>query len=655
MDSQNIHTAHKMNKPAILLFVFIASLVLQNTYSQVRLPRLISNGMVIQRDVPVKIWGWASSAEKVSISFNGRNYNTVTGSDGKWVLILPPMPAGGPHTMEISASNNISIKNIVIGDVWICAGQSNMALPMERVKERYAGVIEQAENTFIRHFSAPTGYDFNTPREDFQSGNWESARPETVLRFSATAYFFARALYEKYQIPIGLINASVGGSPVEAWLSEDALKSFPSYLEMARICQDSNYINRIQEEESTITSKWYGYAGQHDLGLKGELRWNDTLYDASAWPTMQIPAFWSEAGLKNTHGIVWFRKEINVPSSMAGKPAKLFLGRIVDWDSVYVNGSFIGSITYQYPPRRYTIPPDILKAGKNIIVIKVINSSGQGGFIKDKPYRIISGVDTVDLAGAWKYQLGVAMEPLPSPTFFQYKPLGLFNGMIAPLLNYAMKGVIWYQGESNASRPADYAPLFSAMINDWRQKWNRGNFPFLYVQLANFMEPSEFPVESDWALLREAQSLTLAVPNTGMAVTSDIGEWNDIHPLNKEDVGKRLALIAQKLAYGDKEVVYSGPVYRSMKIKGNRVIIRFTHTGGGLMVKSGNEPGHFAIAGSDKQFVWAKASLSGNKVIVWSDNILQPAAVRYAWADNPESANLYNKEGLPAPAFRTDK
>jgi sialate O-acetylesterase len=611
--------------------------------------------MVIQRDAPVKVWGWAASAEKVSISFNGRNYNTVTGSDGKWVLKLPPMHAGGPYTMEISASNNISIKDIVIGDVWLCAGQSNMALTMERVKERYAVVIEQAENPFIRHFSVPTGYDFNIPREDVQSGNWESASPETVLRFSATAYFFARTLYEKYQVPIGLINASVGGSPVEAWLSEDALKLFPPYLEMARICQDSNYINQIQEKESTMTSKWYGYAGQHDSGVKSEKRWNDTLYDASAWPTMQIPAFWSEGGLLNTNGIVWFRKEINVPSSMAGKPARLFLGRIVDWDSVYVNGSFIGSITYQYPPRRYTIGPDILKAGKNIVVIKVINSSGQGGFIKDKPYRIISGVDTVDLAGEWKYQLGVAMEPLPSPTFFQYKPLGLFNGMIAPLLNYSIKGVIWYQGESNASRPADYAPLFSAMIGDWRHKWNLGNFPFLYVQLANFMESSEFPVESDWALLREAQSLTLAVPNTGMAVTSDIGEWNDIHPLNKEDVGKRLALIAQKLTYGDKKVVYSGPVYRSMKIKGNQVILRFTHTGCGLMVKNGNQPGHFAIAGRDTQFVWAKARLSGNKIIVWNDSILQPAAVRYAWADNPESANLYNKEGLPASPFRTDK
>jgi sialate O-acetylesterase len=638
-----------------LLAGFLAWAAFQTACSQVRLPHLVSDGMVLQRDVSVKVWGWATVAENVMVTFRGKSFPSVAGSDGKWMVMLPAMQAGGPFSMEITASNHISIENILIGDVWVCSGQSNMVLPMERVKELYAGVISNSDNPYIRHFFVPNRYDFNTPQHDLPSGKWESANPESVLRFTATGYFFARALYEKYHIPIGLINASVGGTPLEAWLSEDALKAFPKYSDAARICSDSNYVNAIREEEQRVSNAWYGYIGKHDMGWKSEKPWFDTLYDASSWSKIHLPAFWAEEGLKDTNGIVWFRKEVNIPPSMIGKPAKLLLGRIVDWDTVYINGSFVGTVTYQYPPRKYEIRPDLIKAGKNVIVIKVISNSGQGGFIKDKPYQLIAGGQTIDLSGEWQYRSGVATGPLPAPTFFQYKPLGLFNGMIAPLLNYPIKGVIWYQGESNTSRSSEYYALFSALINDWRQKWNLGSFPFLYVQLANFMQSKNQPAESEWAALREAQLLTLAVPNTGMAVISDIGEWNDIHPLNKEDVGKRLALLAEKLGYGEKGVVYSGPIYHSMKIKGNKVVISFTNTGSGLFVKGGGELKHFAIAGADKKFVWANARIAGNKVIVWNDIISQPVAVRYGWADNPESANLYNKEGLPASPFRTDK
>jgi sialate O-acetylesterase len=339
---------------------------------------------------------------------------------------------------------------------------------------------------------------------------------------------------------------------------------------------------------------------------------------------------------------------------MAGQQAKLILGRIVDADSVFVNGVFVGTTGYQYPPRRYDIPSNVLKEGGNTVVVRVISTIGKGGFVLDKPYELVSGGQTIDLKGDWQYRLGATMDPLASQTFVRWKPVGLYNAMISPLLNYSIKGAIWYQGESNAERPLEYRELFSALICDWRKKWSQGDFPFLFVQLPNFMERIEQPSESNWALLREAQLKTLSLPQTGMAVTIDIGEWNDVHPLNKKDVGKRLALAAQRVAYGDDTIVYSGPIYHSMKIEGNKIVVTFTNTGSGLVAGSG-ELKYFAIAGIDRRFVWAKAKIENNRVVVWSEEVPNPVAVRYAWADNPEGANLYNAEGLPASPFRTDE
>jgi sialate O-acetylesterase len=531
-----------------------------------------------------------------------------------------------------------------------------MELPMDRVKYRYPDVIANAENPGIRQFIVPHVYDFQGPREDLKSGRWESANPESVLHFSAVGYFFAKELFEKYHVPIGLINASLGGSPAQAWLSEDALKAFPEYLETAKKFKDSNYLNQIVEKDKAVSDAWYSRIQQLDKGLeKGQKPWFDVNYDASQWPTMNVPGYWADGNLGNVNGVVWFRKEINVPASMTGKPAKLWLGRIVDGDFTYVNGKQVGSVSYQYPPRIYDIPSNLLQAGKNIITVRVISNSGRGGFVLDKPYRLTAGEQTIDLKGRWQYRLGATMDPLPGKTFIEWQPAGLYNGMVAPLLNYKIKGVIWYQGESNTAKPREYQKLFSAVIADWRGKWNQGDFPFLYVQLANFMDVKDQPSESGWAETREAQLKTLAVPNTGMVVTIDLGEWNDIHPLNKEDVGKRLALAAQKVAYGDEKAVYSGPIYQSKKIEGNKVILTFTNTGSGLTVKGDGELKYFAIAGADKKFVWAKAKIEGNNVIVWNDQVANPVAVRYAWADNPEGANLYNKEGLPASPFGADE
>ena len=411
---------------------------------------------------------------------------------------------------------------------------------------------------------------------------------------------------------------------------------------------------KIEESDTRRINDWYNLSSKIDEGNKDPNNiWSNPSLNSTDWMTMKIPGYWADTKVGFLNGVVWFRKKVNIPVSMVGKKAKIVLGRILDADSVFINGKFIGRTTYLYPRRRYDIQPDILREGENTIVIRVVNSAGRGGFVFDKPYEIETENDTIDLKGEWKFKVGDIMPSLSSQTFIRWKPLGLYNAMIAPLLNYKIKGAIWYQGESNADRPWDYFDLFSAMINDWRNKWNEGDFPFLFVQLPNFMKAKNEPSESNWALLREAQLKTLSLPNTGMAVTIDIGEWNDIHPVDKKDVGDRLALATEKIAYGD-DVVYSGPIYKSMKVEGNKIMLSFSNVGSGLIAKGGGDLKYFAIAGKDKQFVWAKAKIKGDKIIVWNDKIGDPVAVRYAWADNPEGANLYNKEGLPASPFRTD-
>jgi sialate O-acetylesterase len=369
---------------------------------------------------------------------------------------------------------------------------------------------------------------------------------------------------------------------------------------------------------------------------------------------MQIPGYWADGELGKVNGVVWFRKDLELPAELIGKPARLNLGRIIDADSVFINGVYVGSVSYQYPPRRYDIPENILKKGKNSIVVRIINTNGRGGFVPDKPYELVFSDTKIDLKGSWYYRLGAKMGPLKGKTFFRWKPTGLFNGMIAPLTNYSIKGVIWYQGESNTGRPEEYRTLFPAMIKNWRDNWNQVEFPFLYVQLHNYMKSYDYPTESNWALTREAQLKALSLPNTAMVVAIDLGVWNDIHPLNKKDVAVRLALAAQKNAYNEKSVVSSGPIYQSMEVKADSIILTFSDIGSGLIVKGGEKFKYFAIAGKDKKFIWANAKIKEDKIIVWNNEIKKPVAVRYAWADNPDGANLYNKEGLPASPFRTD-
>jgi sialate O-acetylesterase len=629
--------------------------------AQVKLPRLVRDSMVLQRDTRINIWGWATKGEKVNVKFNGRTYKTKTSTDGKWMIVLPPMKAGGPYAMDISGSNKITLKDILIGDVWICSGQSNMVHQMELHSVRYAEDIAKANYPEIRHFWIPTMTDLQGTHDDLPTGypiaiGWKWANPEDVRQFSAVAYFFARMIYEKYHVPIGLINASVGGTPVEAWTSEEGLKEFPALQTTIQKNKDTAYINGLARR---VPGGNTNRPGQVDRGLTGTRPWYDITYVPKGWHTISIPGYWEDQGIKDLDGIVWYRKEIEVPASMTGIPAKVFLGRIVDADVLYINGKQVGNTAYQYPQRRYNVPADLLKAGKNIFVIKVTNTAGKGGFVPDKPYYLFAGKDTIDLTGYWQYKVG---EVFPPRSGFngsggitaQNQPTALYNAMVAPLINYTIKGFLWYQGEANTGRAEEYAKLLPAMIADWRNQWKQPGAPFLYVQLPGFMEMNYLPSESNWATLRESQLKSLSVSNTGMAVAIDLGEWNDIHPDKKKEAGERLALAAEKIAYGEKDIVYSGPLYQSATVDSNKITISFTNVGSGLTTNDGEELSQFAIAAADKKFVWAKAKIEGDKVIVWNENVTSPVYVRYAWADNPDGANLFNKEGLPASPFRTD-
>jgi sialate O-acetylesterase len=637
-------------------FAVFLSVSFLHIKAEVTLPGIIADNMILQRGKPIKIWGKAAAGEKVALQFIGKTFKTKAGTDGNWMIQLPAQQAGGPYNMQVTGSNKIIVENILIGDVWFCSGQSNMVHQLNIHDVTYANEIATANYPEIRQFLIPTLTSLDGAKSDLPKVDWKSAIGEEVRPFSAVAYFFAKKLYEKYHVPIGIINASVGGTPIEAWTSEEGFNAFPEITKIITRNKDTAFINGMNR--SPAGNQTFRRPQQQDKGLTAPIPWYDLNYIPKNWSTINIPGYWEDQGIKNLDGVVWYRREINIPAEMTGKPAKVFLGRIVDADVLYINGKQVGNTTYQYPQRRYNLPADLLKAGKNVIVIKVTNSVGKGGFVPGKPYCLFAGKDTIDLKGYWQYKVGEVYERRNNGfgggvISAQNQPAALYNAMVAPVLNFGIKGFVWYQGESNAGAPGQYEPLQKALIADWRDKWKDGNLPFLYVQLPNFMEVNYSPEESNWAMLREAQLKALSVPHTAMAVAIDLGEWNDIHPDNKKDVGDRLALSAIKVAYGE-NIVYSGPLYQSSSIAGNKIIVSFKHIGGGLVTNDGEAAGAFAIAGADKKFVWAKATIEGDKIIVSNENVHTPLYVRYAWADNPHGANLYNKEGLPASPFRTD-
>lgn len=627
----------------LIITVFSISL----TEAKIKLPALVSDGMILQRNQKLKIWGYADAGEKVNIKFLNASYTTRADKNGNWNIMLPELKAGGPFVMNI---NEVTIKNILIGDVWVASGQSNMELPMRRLKPLYSNEIKNANNQNIRFFTVPQKYNFKAQQTELDGGKWEVADSQTILNFSGVAYFFAKELNEKNKVPVGIIHTSLGGSPVQAWMDENSLKKYPEYLEEAKKWRNDDLIKSTESGEQAAGKAWYSELDQTDLGLKQH--WEKSDLDDSGWKTMTVPGSWEDQE-GSFDGTVWLRKEIILPKGSAAQSAFLNLGRIKDADVTYINGVKVGNVTYEYPPRWYDIPASVLKDGKNIIAVRITNGSGKGQFIADKPYYLEIGNRKIDLKGQWKYNVGAKMTKMaPGQTFIRWKPTGLYNSMINPLVEYKIKGFIWYQGESNTGKPKEYGDLLITMITDWRTKWNEENAPFLIVQLANFMESKSQPVESNWAELRDQQRMvSLTVPNTGLVVSIDVGEWNDIHPLNKKAIGDRLALQAFRIA-DKKDIISDGPVYKSMKTEGNKIILSFK-PGTDHMAEASDLKG-FAIRGQDGQYQWAKAKTQGNKIIVWNDQVSNPIAVRYDWADNPDG-NLKNTAGLPASPFTTEK
>jgi len=630
-----------------------------------RLPAIFGDHMVLQCNMPVPIWGWAKPNEEVAVILKGKKpLVTKANEQGRWMVKLPPQPAGGPHELIIrTREETIRFRDVLFGEVWVCSGQSNMEWPVawaQNAKEE----IATANFPQIRFFVVEKSIALE-PQTDCK-GRWVVCSPETIGGFSAVGYFFGREIHQRLKVPVGLIGTYWGGTPAEAWTELKALESDPDFKPiLERLPRDRETLRRLQEQYEQALAEWNRKIILRDPGNKGEeMGWAKPEFDDSDWATMELPRIFERS--MNIDGAVWFRKVVNIPENWAGKDLVLSLGPIDDYDTTYFNGERIGSTGPETPnswtvPRRYKVPGKLVKPGANLIAVRVFDMLENGGFtgLPDQMrLELAEGRgEPISLAGSWKFKVEFARDasklpPRPQPPINNWTPTGLFNAMVAPLIPYAIRGVIWYQGESNVARAYQYRKLFPALINSWRKAWGQGDFPFLFVQLANYLERRQEPTESAWAELREAQLLTLkTVPNTGMAVAIDIGEANDIHPRNKQDVGKRLALAALAIAYGQK-IVYSGPIYRSMKIEGNKIRLFFDHVGSGLVAKGDKLVG-FAIAGKDRKFVWANAKIEGNTVVVWNEQVPEPVAVRYAWADNPE-CNLYNKEGLPASPFRTD-
>ncbi|MEP7107706.1 MAG: sialate O-acetylesterase [Ferruginibacter sp.] len=635
-----------------LLIVFAVLMSALEISAEIKMPRIFQSNMVLQRDKAVTIWGFANAGEKVGIDFNNGHFNCVAGKNGKWMIKLPPQIAGGPFEITLRGkSNTIVLRNILFGDVWICGGQSNMQITLDQIGYKPAAAAN-TNNKNIRLFTSSVDMDY-VAKDDLAGGIWKEASAENIKYFSAVAYFFGQYLQDSLAVPIGLVSDNLGATSIETWMSPNALKQFPQFKDYhAMYLAPAKSFKEITAEFEKMKPAW-----ESEYYLKGkgfEQKWYLPGTDISDWKTTEVPGWWEEKGEADFDGAVWYRKTFDMPEGFKGDTFNLQLNQIDDYDIAWINGDKVGEGFGNVNWRNYKVPSHILKPKDNVLVVRVFDTGGRGGMYTGPIWG------NPVLLGSWKYKpdLKIDAASFPKPLVVNASPFSspavLFNGNIAPITNLAIKGIIWYQGESNAGRAEEYRQLFPAFINDWRAAFNQGDLPFIFVQLANYMQEAGEPGESEWAELREAQAMALKLPNTGVAVAIDIGEANDIHPKNKSGVGKRLALSALKIAY-NKDVVFSGPAFQSIVINGDSAVISFSKAGGELITKDkyGYVRG-FAIAGADKKFYWAKACINDNKVIVWGTGVRKPVAVRYAWSDNPGSLDLYNNMGMPAIPFRTD-
>lgn len=615
---------------------------------------LFQDNAVLQCDARVPVWGAARDGEKITVAFAGQHVSTVA-TNGVWKIWLRPMRVNAtPQTLTVRGDNFCEITNVLIGEVWIASGQSNMERQLglrdgQKPIMNWEREVAAANYPQIRQFYVPQRKSF-TP-ETTVNGSWSVCSPETVTNFTAVGYFFARDLFAARHVPVGIIHSSWGGTPAEAWTSEAALQALPDFAEplaqLKKLIADPALAGR---ETQAAQTAWYEKA---DPGSEPGAAWSATELDTRDWKTMTLPTYWESAGYPDFDGIFWFRRTFELPQNWDGGDVGLHFGAIDDNDTTWVNGTQVGATVGWDRPRIYRVPANLLKRGANVIAVRVLDLGAGGGMYGGgDTMRLMftagEKTNSIPLDGSWLCRQSVSLKTTGWPPGDLSQDAGapsvLYNGMIAPLLPYAMRGVIWYQGEANVGRERQYQTLFPAMVADWRRAWGEGNFPFLFVQIAPFsgMTPE----------IREAQLLSWQrTTNTAMAVTIDCGDANDIHPAHKQPVGARLALAARALAYGEK-IEYSGPVFESLKIKDGNAVLQFMHAGGGLVAKGGALKG-FTLAGADKIFHSAQAKISGKTVVVNSPEVPQPVAVRYGWANVPEG-DLFNVAGLPATPFRTD-
>jgi sialate O-acetylesterase len=635
----------------LIAFSFLFSAL---CHAQITLPKVFGDSMVLQRGIAIPVWGKASPGSLVTGELGTVRATAKADKDGKWMLRFPKLTAGGPYTLKIAEQGKpgtaIELKGILIGDVWVASGQSNMEWEVQQAADARRE-IEQAGYPQIRLLMVEHDKKL-TPQADILAGKWKVCDSASVKKFSAVGYYFARKLHADQHVPIGIIQSTWGGTPVEAWTSREMLLTSP----ISRAKTLSNDTLSFDREDFVNDSlNWVKiwnivYTPQNNADkIIPAVHYND-----ADWTPIEMPRVLKDFGIGNYEGMVWLRKKLSLAGSFAGKDLTINLGHPEMNYSLYVNGQEIGkNIWNSNATHSFTIPASLVKSGDNTIALRMAMLWGGGGLnLPADDLYVTDGASKISLAGKWLYKKDLETA-FPKIRNYQYYPTVLFNGMINPLIPFGIKGFIWYQGEANASDAYNYRTLFPMLIKDWRQRWQQGDVPFLFVQLANFMKTKPLPGESEWAELREAQTMTLSLPNTGMACIIDIGEANDIHPKNKQEVGRRLALTANKLVY-KQNVLASGPMYKNFERQGNRIRINFTNTGTGLSTKDGKEITGFAIAGNDHTFYWAKASIEGDHVIVYADRVPEPVAVRYAWADNPE-CNLVNSEKLPAVPFRTDE
>ena len=646
-----------MKKTITMLWALVLSAAMCR--ADVRLPQIFQSGMVLQRGTEIPVWGQADANETVTVTLNKKSATAVADASGRWRVDLPAMKAGGPYVLEVKGQKSEAkmLTDVWIGDVWLCSGQSNMETTLERVSPQYPDELDDS-NPMVRLFHVQYQTDTRQPSSDLRPTSWQPLNRENAWRFSAIGYFLGKQLQREKGVAQGIIESAWGGTPIEAWIAADSIrKYYPVYYRQTQLYQNDDFVQAQQRASMLADRRWQEILNQGDPGLvpvdgsKGGL-WTQLSFDDASWAEVDQYDLTAQsspvAGRRSWIGSLWLRQHITISKEHAGKAAQLLLGTLYDSDITYINGVQVGTTGYQYPPRRYQVPEGLLREGDNVITIRFVNKNGMPYFVKEKPYRLVFASDDIQPLGQrWKIQTGLEMpRSIGSGINLQYQPTTLFNGMISPLAPFAVAGVLWYQGESNADTPQarEYASLLRLLMANWRQAFECPEMPFVIIQLANFMEPSEQPQNTGWSMVREAQRLVAKEDaRAELAVTIDRGETVDIHPLRKKDVAERVALAFERLLWNPK--VLLSPEVEKAVAEGGQVVCTLSQP-----LQTNGQLYEFEVAGSDGRFVNAEAKGEGSTIIIKS-SVANPVSIRYAWKNNPLRANVYGKNGLPMSPF----